>query len=752
MRTVLFILLLSLLPASLRAQVLHLRRSGLTAESIRWGFDPAGTTMPAECYAPVTVTVSAGNAAVQGVLVLEYPQDVSQNARIVAPFATTPNAATQVQLLACLPRNCEWAKLTMTDDDGNKQSVEFRSLVLENALPTITGGVCMIGLVGGLEVAPSFVLATDPRALGSWPEGTTTGSEPPPPRWWETAQAFKIDAMPDSWIAYESFDVVVAREQDILQAPAGVREALHTWVEAGGRLIVQASQAGPRTHEALPPGAGACFTIDQPLELTPGAQVQAAMMASSKAQTSIAPARTPVRLLRVTPAGRALGWTTRYPVTDGDGDSGLVASGPVGLGLVTVVGMNPRRVCGIDVNAHDSLWREIIFPALPHWHAGPLGRHSWYGWSHSSGPDMATSMAIRGALDSVTTTVSVGAGFFVVTLIAIAALGLVIGPVGRIVLKRKGWLSSNWLVALGCIAATSAAGLVIPKLLRSGETAVSRWAAVDAVCDADGGVSQAWTTAVTGIFAGRPGSTEVPASADADAIPGGVWWRGVSTLATNSVTGSRQAEIGLLTVPGGAGQRQGLDIGPVGMGQWTHRAFLDQRASPPAELANLSLSLAREDGVFVLRVRGLPPACRVEQGSVLLPGQESALIAVGDGSPDAASGVVLLRGDTLGPRAPLDRFTPEEVQWNETGQYGAETRLVAANASMPVQRGRNAAIETRLDAGGVCVRLHLTNLPLAWDASRWRPATTRHEVWLRAVLPASSVRGYTPEPTEEPAP
>ncbi len=227
----------------------------------------------------------------QGVLVLEYPQDVSQNARIVAPFATTPNTTTPVHMLACLPRNCEWAKLTMTDDDGNKQSVEFRSLVSENALPSITGGVCMIGLAGGVEVAPSFVLATDPRTFGSWQEGTTTGSEPPPPRWWETAQAFNVDAMPDSWIAYESFDVIVAREQDILQAPAGVREALHTWVEAGGRLIVQASQAGPRTHEALPPGAGACFTIDQPLELTPGAQVQAAMTASSKARRPRSPCR-----------------------------------------------------------------------------------------------------------------------------------------------------------------------------------------------------------------------------------------------------------------------------------------------------------------------------------------------------------------------------------------------------------------------------------------------------------------------------
>ncbi len=110
-------------------------------------------------------------------------------------------------------------------------------------------------------------------------------------------------------------------------------------------------------------------------------------------------------------------------MAEGGEDAGLIASGPVGLGLVTVVGMNPRRVCGIDVNAHDSLWREIIFPTLPHWHAGSPGRHSWYGWAQSSGPDMATSMAIRGALDSVTTTVSVGAGFFVVTLVVIAALG-----------------------------------------------------------------------------------------------------------------------------------------------------------------------------------------------------------------------------------------------------------------------------------------------------------------------------------------
>jgi hypothetical protein len=747
MRALLLTFLL-LLPAAARAQIIHLRSSGLTLETLAWGFDPTSPTMPGEMYAPVAATVSSGATAVQGILTLEYPQDASQNARIVAPFATTPNAPTTVQLLACLPRNCQWVKVTLSDATGASRYVEYQGIVGEDALPGITSAPgCSIAIIKGAEVFTTI-------ALNKGPANAYTGyptPDPPTSRWWEGANAVTVSTLPDAWIAWESFDIVVAREHDILQSTTAQREALHTWVEAGGRLVIIASQAGPRTLEAVPGDARECFTIDEPLERAPGAAVQRAMLASSAATTAIEPAVTPVRLLQLTPEGRRAGWTLRFPITDAqDFDSALLASGPACLGIVTIVGMNPKRICGIDAPAHDSLWREILFPSVPHWHAGAVGRNAWYSWQSASGPDMATGMAIRQTLDSITTTPSIGAGFFIVTLVVVGLLGLLIGPVGRVVLKRRGWLSTSWLAAGACIAGVSVAGWLIPALLRSGETAASRACAVDALCDERGAIAAAWSANITGFFAGRPRATALPASQDTDALPGGAWWRGISTIEAHNATGSRQSPLTLVTVPGGAGQRPGFLAQPLDFGQWTYRAFLDQRAAPPRELANLTLSLARDADAFTLTVRGLPEGAKVESGSLLLPNAQVALTPLQGGAATADRAAVLLRGEQSTPRERLDRFTDQERQWNDSGQYGAPTRLIAENASLPLQRHRNAALEQRIDAGAVCVRLRITGLALPWDSSRWSPATTRHEVSLRALLPASTIRGYSP--SQEPTP
>lgn len=785
MRGVLLIpllVLLGLLPGRAHAQVMRLGSSRLSVDKVVWGFDPENQGMPAECYAPVTVTVSSGGESVQGVLILEYPQDASQNVRIVAPFATTPNTSTAVELLACLPRNCQKARLTLTDDSGDSARLELASMVGDHSLPIVSSTACRIGLLGGVEVQPSVTLAVDARI---WQNSSGPGTGVTA-RWWDSAVAQKVPVLPDAWIEYESFDVVVAREHDILQATAAAREALHTWVQAGGRLVIQASQAGQRTFEAVPPDVAGYLTIDDPLELTPGASTKEAFSESRPTPTTrgddsapsgpfmpspppvgaptspkpaalveaerrpvatIDPARTPVRLLHLTAAGKRAGWIVRFPVADlpagADSDCGLVAHGPSGLGLVAVVGMNPKRVCGIDVSAHDSLWRTILSPLIPHWNRSP-GSPGAYPWG-TSGVDQATSAAIAGALNSITMPPTVGSSFFIASLAAVLALGLLIGPVGRVVLKRRRWLSASWLAAIACIAVVSVAGWLIPNLVRSGESAAARLSAVDALCDEDGSLSRAWSTSITSFFAGRPGFVALPGSEDIKHAPTGGWWRGVSTVYAYSPAWSRQPALSLVTVPGGAGQRKGTLVQPVEFGQWTYRAFLDQQSTAPDSIARVTLSLALKDEQYVLTVRGLPEGCEVGQAALMLDGQQVELGP--SGGPEGlkpAGGVLRLMGSGPHSRERLDDFTPQETGWDAAGQYGAVNRLVAENAALPLQRGRNAAIETRVAQGGACVRMKLSNVPLDWDSARWHPATTRHEVLLRAVLPASSVRGVRP--------
>ncbi len=743
-----FFLILFLLPTRALAQVLHLRGSGLTVESVTWGMDPDAPSMPAECYAPVTVVVSSGGTSVQGTLVLEYPQDGSQNARVIAPFATTPHAATPVELLACLPRNCQWAKLTLADDSGAFEVLEYNGAIGSDAMPGISAQECRIAVLATAEVSPTLTLGTSSQT-GQY---TGTPDSQPSEPWWQNAATERVRVLPDAWITYEAFDVVVANEQDILQAPTSAREALHTWVRAGGRLVIIASQAGRRVFDAAPAGTADLVIIDEPLELTPGASTKAAFALSRPALapgTSTAtplapvvldPAKSPSRLLRLTPAGQAAGWTLRYPVIENtDPNAALVAHGPVGLGFVAIVGMNTAKVCGIDPGAHDSLWREIIGPLMPHWSASSDARNRWWGWG-ASGRDYATSRAVATTLDSITTTPSIGGGFFIVTLVAVAVLGLLIGPVGRVYLKHKRWLSINWLAAMCCIGVVSLAGLLIPKLLRSGETAVARWSAVDAICDEKGSIRDAWSTSITCLFAGRPGTTLLPAGTDNDAIPGGAWWRGISTMTDYNPSGSRQAPLTLVTVPGGAAQRAGLLVQPVEFGQWTYRAFLDQRAAGPGELDTLNISLSREQGIFTLVVRGLPKGCTVEAADLLIPGFQVGL-APSNATVSSAGEALRFTGKTQSVRIRSDEFTQNETSWTQ-GQATGINRLVAEGASLPIQRNRNAAIESRIVDGDIGVRLHVSGVPLAWDSSRWSPAQVRHDVLLRAIVPGASIQGY----------
>lgn len=754
MRLLLFILCLFLQPTAV-AQVLYIRSTDLTVESVAWGYDPDAPSMPAECYAPVTVMVSSCGESVQGLLTLEYPQDASQNASIVAPFATTPNARTPVELLACLPRNCQWVKLTLADSEGNVERMEFNGAIGQDAMPTITADHCRIALLGAVqatEVPPTLAQGMPSQA---WQyTGTPNGNQVSEP-WWQTATTQRVPVLPDAWIAYEAFDVAIAREQDVLQAPSSAREALHTWVRAGGRLVLIANQAGPRIFEAAPDGTAGMVTIDEPLELTPGASTKVAFAVSrpgvsstSPAPATLDPAKSVVRLLRLTPVGRAAGWSVRYgvvePPSSTDAECGLVARGPVGLGFVSIVGMNTSKVCGIDSASHDSLWREIVRPMLPHWSTSTNPQNSWWG-SGSSGPDYATSTAIASTLDSITTTPSIGGGFFIVTMVAVAVLGLLIGPVGRIVLKRKRWLSINWLAALVCIAVVSLAGLLIPKLLRSGETAVARWSAVDAICDERGAIRDAWSTSLTCLFAGRPGITPLPESEGNDALPGGAWWRGISTVTDYNPSGSRSPALTLVTVPGGAAQRAGLLVQPVEFGQWTYRAFLDQRAAGPDALQNITLSLAKEDDRCLLIVRGLGGAT-ITSAAVLLPHGKIELTPVSD--PDQAqlkdSGIVRLRGEVVSPRSDAEEVPVRHVGWTPPGQSDEQAQAMALTSSLPMQRNRGVAIESHISQGDLCVRLQLSQVPLAWKSGGWEPSATRHDVLLHAILPQSSVKNEVP--------
>jgi hypothetical protein len=480
-------------------------------------------------------------------------------------------------------------------------------------------------------------------------------------------------------------------------------------------------------HELLPPDARACFELGSPAPILPGAEVGKTLRT---AQTEPIAIPTAARLMRVTPEGKRLGWSVRWRAGDAgeNDDAGMIVTGPAGLGIVAMIGVDPSRLPGVasDTGTRE-LWRDAVTPLLPHW-TTTTQIDQQFGSYWGSGEDEETSTALRTLLDSVTTTPPIGTGFFFITLLAMGALILAVGPIGRIVLKRRGWLSSNWLAALACIGLASIAGAVVPLALRSGQTAVGRHTLVDAVVDDSGRIDHAWSSALTGVFAGKPGLMRVYQE------PELAWSRGLSTNYSWRSSGSRFAPIELLYGLPGASQRDGLPMGPVPFSQWTFRAFLGHSIGAPACLEHLRVSTKGDSDDAKITIHGLPEG--VDVRGAALHGRWFTCALTHTREDD---GGITLR---LGPHK-LDRTALDRVRnpADNLAPYNADAItdvFQAPEQSLPVARARNTALQTLTSEGrGELLVLKLGALPLEVDRSSPSESLITHHMTLRLVLPAT---------------
>jgi hypothetical protein len=805
------------------AQIMENERAGLRVDSITWGWQDV---MPGDRFAPVHIRVSSTDPFA-GVAILEYPQDASQNARIVVPFSTTPGVSVPVELVACLPRGCAFVNLTITDGDvtlrGSFRASTPGSGPTQLLLPPILSMPCRVGLIGSWDTADKFGIADFSSAAffgnnESWYATSAAFKE----QWWRDAHVLQIPAaeLPTGWLAYEGLDVIVAREEDLRRVDARALDALHSWIHAGGRLVLRVSQAGsdaarllpsdvpplvelldaqpvsvtsslPGVPSALAHAVGRCFdnqaievpttppwfevdmdtdpadaeetTQPPPATTTPAKNTRPVQDATDLLTTTPVPARR----FRITPQGVAAGWTTGWHAPEAEGSTltpnptttGLLASGPSGLGQVVLIGIEPEsaaRMMSKDVAT--ALWRDAIDGVLPHWcrvSFGPTGFNAY--WS-GSGADNTTTEAITASLDSITTTPAIGSGFFVVLAFATAALALLVGPVGWLLLRRRRRLAGFWKFSLLCIALASVIALIAPMLLRSGETTVGRFACVDAIADPRGALISGASTAVMGAFAGKPGAMAPPGTSQT------AWVRGISTKAVREVRGSRIEPLSAVLAPAGL-QRAGLAPAEWAFGQWTYRALLEQDRDLPAWARGITIEklairaltkksasesssateLSTEPGLdyeCALTLQGLPEGCTVEDVSVLVHGRSfksavkssPTLFAASAESPRITLGWATTREN-------LAHISSEQRSRMDQGNYYSYVRgSNPSNANLPVTRERGATIERYLASHRwVCVHVTLAGLPVDWakDQQSWALIKTAHRGVLRVLVPVS---------------
>lgn len=598
------------------------RGTGLQLTGIRFGWNGR---IRAERHTPIWIKFDSGENSVQGVVMLEYTQDASQRARVVAPFSTTPNAGAIVELVACMPAST--TKFTLRISDGDvERTIEVSAIPAPDGLlmPTIDSfGLSILGLHEGN--AHSIV-----TSLGKNAAPATGNSGPTPESIFASASLVSIDPaeLAQSWQAYDSVDVLVAREDDLARAPQRARDAIHTWVRAGGHLVVQVSAAAQTWRQVVPEGVPLEISFDERAESATSSvfndRVRQAAGAGGGAR-ELAPL-VPMRMARWDKGGPrdgvwSDGWSLRLVETQRSqtrtgvwlsqtipGEA-CIASGPVGFGRVTLVGVDPMRLFPVlDVQAAASAWRAILWDVLPE-HV-LAGQSSDYYGSRTSGASTYERQALGGVLDAITIAAPVGPWFFLVTAGAVGLLVLAVGPLGRLVLRRKGWQRSSWIVALSLSAVACLIGLFAPMLVRSGQSITSSLAVHDVICDQKGEPVLHAQTNLRAVFSGKPETITIRESEGAPEE--GRWWRGVSSAYLGDAGVPFGSPLTLVLTQPAPGVARTAVAMPTSFGQWTYRAFLEQRkASGGADAPPVRADIRLDDQNRVqVRLRGLDPARR----------------------------------------------------------------------------------------------------------------------------------------------
>lgn len=476
------------------------------------------------------------------------------------------------------------------------------------------------------------------------PPSNAPESEPPPSNItlpipgsndsdWQSVRVDVVARVPSVWIAWDQADVVVATGSALEAMGERRREALIAWVRAGGRLIVQVDTSGrewavgglgtlvtigDQAQVPLPPGVARVLGWEEvaqhlmaigrylppPSSRPPGTDVSGRLpRAFAHEVTTRANAlETPTiraRRIAVSDMGKSLGWRTwwvpgsvndghgpDWPTREGRSDAqspdraGLVAAGPLGAGIVTIVGIDPALLAPrASTESTIALWRTLT--------AGPLARaleiadsrntYAYYGTNPASAQR-------RQWLESTFTGTAPPASLMALGVLALAmALAACISLVDAIVLRRARLRHRSHRTAIAWIALAAFLAFLLPLTLRSADDSASRIGAITAIVD-DPTIDATWTSgnASTLLYAGGGGvvsfdSFHRDAWVERDRLQPLNYWE--STRAANAAPSSiRQVAAsanpgatGAAGPAGGAGR-----LAPSWMGQWTLRTADDE--------------------------------------------------------------------------------------------------------------------------------------------------------------------------------
>lgn len=495
--------------------------------------DRSGARAPGDRYVPMRVWLSS-EKGFSGAMLLEFPQDNTQGARVVVPAAATPGVVTPVDAVVCLPRSVPEIKLTLIDGNAGR--------VLEATLAEFPDGHQQ-KLFGVVDSDYAYVMSVGRQSLSTAMQTTSALAKPRMPGemvvddadWWSKLAAAVTagEDMPRSAGAYEGLETLVIAPESLGPIDPRVTEAVRRWTVSGGKLVLVVNAGGSSWRGWLPEGeefdfvdVGEVAKMSTPPELRTmlGTMRELAQRRDPSLVIAEAGQEVSARAISLRPRGEREGWRVRWSV---GGEKGLLAEGPAGFGFVTIIGVEPERVGAVaDPRVTRRVWRDAMRGVLETWRRSSFKRTNENYWQfdyqyNASGGDLPTRIGLSMVLDELSQAHTVNPISFLVIVASMGVLALVLGIGDYLWLGALRKRHLGWATALGWIGVASVVAVVVPTVIRGGDSAVSRWQVVDGREPRDGAGSGVATDVVASFVQQR-------ASVSLEGLGGEGWYRGVS--------------------------------------------------------------------------------------------------------------------------------------------------------------------------------------------------------------------------------
>jgi hypothetical protein len=596
-----------------------------------------------ECWTPITIWLSTTKPFFTGTAEISYTQDSSQRAVIVGPVVASSSGVLASHLVWCPTEAMNRVDLVLRDSEGEPVLTRLWSLRPrgnEDLLPSVANRFDHIILAVGPVSVSAFerlgeresqppsaesnavspveaevdvsgdaaAPAGQAQVLGSAQTAAVqigaggVPNEPQPQLLVRTLAELPIDAA-----AYDGAAWVVLDSATSGAIDSSAAAALRTYVLRGGRLLLLVDGPGDEWRRWVSHDG-----TTTPVELAQPARAPLPSEMHSSLPLDAFPLS---RAISITPAGRHDGWKVLAPA-DAKGPGGLgtaasiLAVGPVGFGMVAVLGSDPQRWSPtVSTRETAESWKSVLLRLISDGEGNRREiRRTWDGYYQGAGDGDASRNAISVALGFAAPESPASPIVYAVLIAGLVILTIAVGPGDWLVLRYKNLRHRAWATGLGWIALGSLVAYALPVIIRSDRWMARRINVVDVLCDHTGRGSLSWSSGITALSSAGGTRFELEQ-------PVGAWVRGIATSFDWQEPQPRlpALETVLASDPkaGPLGPSRTCDPLPFFMPQWAFRAVAHEAPSDPVNIVISGLG-GREE----VAIDGLPPEFELESVAV----------------------------------------------------------------------------------------------------------------------------------------